>query len=136
MGSESGGGLTQGPGSFHDFLSNIERRARKYPLDSENRLGTKVDEARSELLTNSPLSTAEDFWRVLSHGGRVESFTTPYGPGSMATFADGSHVVWRPITKTSVKFGQDSPSIEIAVKTSGFGLPARYQIHFKKGSHT
>lgn len=42
MGAHGGGSLGASPSSFQVLKGNIDGLAKKYPLDSENRFGTKV----------------------------------------------------------------------------------------------
>lgn len=134
MGAHGGGGLGASPGSFQVLKGNIDGLARKYPLDSENRFGTKVSAKTSEVYTGTPLRTAEEFWKALSKGGTVRDIDTKNGPGKIAEFSDKSHVVLRPITSSSKKTGSDHPAVEIDIRTPGHGFPPRYKIHFTKGS--
>lgn len=87
-----------------------------------------------QLSTDTPLGTAEEFWIALSKGATVRDIQTKNGPGKIAEFSDKSHVVWRPVTTSSTKTGDDHPAVELDVRTSGHGFPPRYKIHFRKGS--
>jgi hypothetical protein len=133
MGAHGGGGYTGPASSFTLLKDNIFKLAQKYPLDSENRFGTKVSEKTSEIYTDTPKPTAHEFWKALSKGARVREIQTKNGPGWIAEFSDKSHVVWRPVTTSAAKTGTDNPGVDIDVKTSGHGFPPRYRIHFKKG---
>lgn len=133
MGAHGGGGFSSAPGSFQVLKGNIDALAKKYPLDSKNRFGTKVSDKTSEIHTDTPLGTAEEFWNALSKGATVRDIQTKNGPGKIAEFSDKSHVVWRPVTTSSTKTGDDHPAVELDVRTSGHGFPPRYKIHFKKG---
>jgi len=66
----------------------------------------------------------------------VQEIKTKYGTGRIATFDDKSHVVYRPVTKSSIVSSQDNPGIEIDIRTSGHGFPPRYKIHFRKGGRS
>lgn len=134
MGAHGGGGFSASPSSFQALKGNIDRLAKKYPLDAQNRFGTKVSEKTSEIHTATPLATAEEFWTVLSKGATVRNIHTKNGPGKIAEFSDKSHVVWRPITTSSKRIGGEHPAIELDFRTTGHGFPPRYKIHFKKGS--
>lgn len=133
MGSQAGGGYSSSPHSFQTLDDNIHRLARKYPLDDENRFGTKVSEAISVLSTDDPMPVAEEFWRALSKGGVVRQIETKNGPGWIAQYSDGSHVVWRPVTTTTTRTGADQPAIDIDIQTAGRGYPPRYRLHITKG---
>lgn len=104
---------------------NIHGLARKYPLDTENRFGTKISERISEVHTDTPMLTGEEFWDALSKGGTVRQIQTKNGPGWIAEFSDRSHIVWRPATTSAVKTGTDNPGIDIEIRTSGHGFPPR-----------
>lgn len=104
---------------------NIHGLARKYPLDTENRFGTKISERISEVHTDTPMLTGEELWDALSKGGTVRQIQTKSGPGWIAEFSDRSHIVWRPATTSAVKTGTDNPGIDIEIRTSGHGFPPR-----------
>lgn len=133
MGASSGGGASAAPHPFQTLATSYFNLARTYPLDADNRFGIRVNNRISEVHSANPVVTAEAFWRSLRQGGEVIEIDTRYGPGWIARFSDRSHVVWRPVTGSTVKHGIDMPAIDIDIKTRGQGLPTRYRIHFKKG---
>ncbi len=133
MGSQSGGGYHGSPASFQALKNNIDQLSRKYPLDIDKRFGTKISDRISEVRSDTPLQTAEEFWTALSQGATIRQIQTKYGPGWIGEFSDRSHVVWRPMTSSAEKTGADNPAVDIDIKTSGHGFPPRYRIHFRKG---
>ena len=58
-------------------------------------------------------------------GGIMREIKTKYGPGRIATSADKSHIVHRPVTKSSILSSEDNPSVELDIKTSGHGFLPR-----------
>ena len=136
MGNPTGGGYRGSPSSFRVLRTNIDRLAAKYPLDRDRRFGKRVSERISEIQSDDPGATAKEFWKALSRGGVVQEIKTKYGTGRIATFDDKSHVVYRPVTKSSIVSSQHNPGIEIDIRTSGHGFPPRYKIHFRKGGQS
>lgn len=136
MGASGGGGATGVAHPFETLATSYFRLAQSFPLDSENRFGTRVNHRVSEVFSANPVETAELFWQSLRQGGEVIEIDTNHGRGWIARFSDRSHVVLRPVTGSTAKHGTDMPAIDIDIKTSGRGLPARYRIHFKKGRNT
>lgn len=122
MGPGHGGGFATSPSAFHVLAGSIRELAKKYPLDRIGRFGTK-DRGSQVIRSSDPLATSQEFWRALSRGGRIAAL--PNGRGNRAIFDDGSHVVYRPY-----KTKDGSPAVEIAIQTSGHGLPRRQKIHF------
>jgi len=55
----------------------------------------------------------------------MREIKTKYGPGRIATSADKSHIVHRPVTKSSILSSEENPSVELDIKTSGHGFPPR-----------
>ena len=113
MGHGADGGYRSSSSSFRVLRTNIDRLAGKYPLDRDRRFGKRVSERISEIRTDDPVATAKEFWKALSRGGVVQEIKTKYGTGRIATFDDKSHVVYRPVTKSSLVSFQDNPGIEI-----------------------
>lgn len=136
MGHGADGGYRNSPSSFRVLRNNIDRLSAKYPLDRDRRFGQRVSERISEIRTDDPVATAKEFWKALSRGGVVQEIKTKYGTGRIATFDDKSHVVYRPVTKSSIVSSQHNPGIEIDIRTSGHGFPPRYKIHFRKGGQS
>lgn len=52
----------------------------------------------------------------------MREIKTKYGPGRIASSADKSHIIHRPVTKSSILSSEDNPSVELDIKTSGHGL--------------
>ena len=118
MGSQSGGGYNGSPASFQVLKNNIHQLSRTYPLDKEKRFGTKISDRISEVRSDTPLHTAEEFWTALSQGATIRQIQTKYGPGWIGEFSDRSHVVWRPMTSSATKSGADNPAVDIDIRTS------------------
>ena len=98
MGAHGGGSLGASPSSFQVLKGNIDGLAKKYPLDSENRFGTKVSAKTSEVYTGTPLRTAEEFWKALSKGGTVRDIDTKNNIENLARMPEQSlRPSWRQV---------------------------------------
>lgn len=125
MGSRSGGGGSGGGGAhpFKALSGNIDKLGEKYGLTPGGYFGTKGKNSRV-IASADPAATANEFWKVLSKGGKAD--TLPNGKGKRVRFDDASAAVYRVVTSS-----KGSPAVEIWIKTaSGRKLPAYQKIHF------
>ena len=116
MGGGTGGSYSS-PG--RGLAANIQKLASMYPLDSKGRFG-KPGRGAQIVASTDPLETGRLFFSVLSSGGL--SLPLSNGKGMIATFADKSTVVFRPVSSSD-----GSPAISINLKGS---KQTDYKIHF------
>ena len=122
MGAGSGGGYATSPSSGAAFRRNIDRLAKKYPLDQKGRFGKPARRADVQVVRSpDPAKTANEFFDTLSLGGRIQPL--PRGNGVMGRFDDDSGVVYRPSSKSG------GPAVNITI-VGKYG--DEYTIHFER----
>ncbi len=117
--STSGGGRNIDP---NQFSKNVERLGQKYPRNHEGRFGVpgrKGSEERRHLVSDTPLTSAIEFFNKL----RISSEGLVTIPGGWtASFGKQITVTFRPKSTSD-----GSPAIDI--KNQGQS-PDNYKIHF------
>lgn len=119
LGAGYGGGL--GSSSLGSLGANISSLAKKYPLSSSGKFGTKGTGNSRVIESSNPAATAKEFFSKLGSGGRVSKLSN--GKGEVAKFPDGSRVNFRP------KSGSGSPAVDISISGP---KGTHYKIHFEK----
>lgn len=132
MGAQLGGGWADTGASFETLVNNIHRLSKRFPLNSEGRFGNVQSIRAAEIITDDPMKTAQLFWNALRRGGWETTHHSKYGIFTMASFSDGSRVVWRPTTRSSVQSGTDNPAVELRIVTMDGRFPHHQRIHFRR----
>ena len=119
MGAGYGGGL--GSSGAPSLGANIANLAKKYPLGASGKFGTKGSGNSRVIQSENPKKTALEFFKKLGSGGRVSKLQN--GKGSVAKFADGSRVNFRP------KSGSGGPAVDVSIAGP---RGTHYKIHFEQ----
>ena len=85
-------------GGYQRLVKNTSKLSRKYPATKEGYFGSKGKNSR-EIFRKNPKRTAREFFRKLGAGGSKTKLEDNPG-GRMATFLNGSHIVYRPDSKS------------------------------------
>lgn len=117
MGGGTGGSYSSPRGSL---AANIARLTKRYPTDSKGRFGSPGRGQVRIVATNDPQGTAKELFEALSAGGSIKALAN--GKGRIATFADKSTVVYRPVSSSD-----GSPVLSIVLKGP---QGVDYKIHF------
>jgi len=120
MGARSGGGLGAPSNARSRLTSNVAKARAEFKVTAKGYFGRTGKNSRV-IHSAHPAASALRLWSLLSQGARIERLKN--GKGSIAWFADGSHVVYRPTTS-------GSPAVSITSMTAGLGLPATQKVHF------
>ena len=127
MGGGSGFGYRFGPSSGEAFVKNFGSAAKEFPMDHQNKFGTEsVGKNVQEIQSRDPLASAEKLFKMLSQGGKPVS--TERDGVKVVSFEDGTHIVFRPISKSG------SPAVDINPGTTAGKVTSQHKIHFERKS--
>ncbi|MBP3815289.1 MAG: hypothetical protein J6H21_00315 [Firmicutes bacterium] len=101
---------------------NVKEMKKDYPYTKDGYFGKKGRNSRV-IETGNPEATSVDFFKKIGKGGFVDEL--PNGKGLRITFADGTVVTHRLVTKTP-----NSPAVDINISHSN--IIKSQKVHFIK----
>ena len=123
MGTSGSGGYGRSPSNREALNANLERLAERFPTSPTGNFGKRGNGRSRVIFSDDPTATAESFFATASHGGRKSAL--PNGRGRIATYDDGSRVVFRPTSSDG------SPVVELFLRTPAGGDRTQ-KVHFER----